>query len=104
MSNRLRSPRAGEIWTPVKSVKIPSRRVEVISLEPGDPILIIDVLENWMRSTAVLRILVKGETHDVYVSLLDIMNMEDYRVQNQSPQTEGHHSQADRDFPSTPWI
>jgi hypothetical protein len=47
---------------------------------------------------------VMEEVHEIYVNLSNIMPIGGHRVQVQSSQAEGHRPQADRDFPSTPWI
>ena len=99
-----RIPRAGEIWTVTVAMRLPSRRVEVLRIHPGDPIVVLNFIEMSGPNVVGLRVLVMEEIHDIYVNLSNIMPIGAHRVQVHPSQAEGHHTQADRDFPSTPWI
>jgi hypothetical protein len=101
-----RLPRAGEIWTTTETMDLPTEvlgRRPVLRIHPGDPIVVLDLIE-MSGPICDLRVLVMEEVHEIYVNLSNIMPIGGHRVQVQSSQAEGHRPQADRDFPSTPWI
>ena len=99
-----RIPRAGEIWTVTVAMRLPSRKVEALRIHPGDPIVVLDLIKMSGPTVVVLRVLVMEEIHEIYVNLSNIMPIGAHRVQVHPSQAEGHHTQAYRDFPSTPWI
>jgi len=99
-----RLPKAGEIWTVIDTFDLGSRKLEVLKIRPGDPLVILDLIKMSGPTVAVLRVLVMEEIHEIYVNLSNIMPIGAHRVQVHPPQAEGYHTQADRDFPSTPGI
>ena len=99
-----RIPRAGEIWTVTDTFDLGSRKLEVLKIRPGDPIVILELIKMSGPTVVVLRVLVMEEVHEIYVNLSNIMPIGAHRVQVHPSQAEGHRPQADRDFPSTPWI
>ncbi len=99
-----RIPKAGEIWTTTATMGLPSRKVAVLRIHPGDPIVVLELIKMSGPTVVVLRVLVMEEVHEIYVNLSNIMPIGVHRVQVQPSQAEGHRPQADRDFPSTPWI
>jgi len=99
-----RIPKAGEIWTTTETMSLPSRKVEALRIRPGDPIVVLNLIKMSGPTVVVLRVLVLEEVHEIYVNLSNIMPIGAHRVQVHPSQAEGHHTQADRDFPSTPWI